>query len=49
MSDDDRAAHAVERAYREQARKQGEAYITEYGDPAANWLPVKDKPRDYGG
>jgi hypothetical protein len=46
MSDEDRAAHAVEREHNERALKQGDAYITEFGDPAANWLPSKDAPRD---
>jgi hypothetical protein len=43
MSDEDRAAHAVEREHREQALKQGDLYLTEFGDPAANWLPNENK------
>jgi hypothetical protein len=46
MSDEERAAHAAEREHRERALKQGDLYLTEYGDPAANWLPNKDKPAD---
>ena len=45
LNDDDRAAHAAEREYREQAVKQGDLYLTEFGDPAANWLPNRDSPR----
>jgi hypothetical protein len=49
LSDEDRAAHAREREHRERAFKQGDLYLTEYGDPAANWLPNKDEPpRDDG-
>jgi hypothetical protein len=44
MSDEDRDAHARDREHREQAHKQGYLYLTEYGDPAANWLPKKDEP-----
>jgi hypothetical protein len=46
LSDEDRAAHAAEREHRERALKQGDLYLTEYGDPAANWLPNKDNPPD---
>jgi hypothetical protein len=46
MSDEDRALHAVAREHRERALKQGDLYLTEYGDPAANWLPSRDVPRD---
>jgi len=45
LNDEDRAAHAAERQYRERAVKQGDLYLTEYGDPAANWLPNRDSPR----
>jgi hypothetical protein len=44
MGDEDRAAHAREREHRERALQQGDLYLTEYGDPAANWLPHRDKP-----
>jgi hypothetical protein len=44
MSDEDRALHAVEREHRARAIKQGDLYLTEYGDPAANWLPKRDAP-----
>jgi hypothetical protein len=46
VTDEERDALTVEREQRDRNRKQGEAYIRSYAEPAANWRRPTDTPPD---